>query len=386
MRVLMLTEFQPATAAVEITGGIEARTHYVAEELRRRGHRVTVLADRSTGERWEYASWASIPRRILFVARTLVRALLTDADIVDSTNFVVHPIAWVWSRVRRRPVVFWYADVWVGGWRRDFGRIGIIGEWFERRILGLEVDQFIAISETVRGKLLANHVDAGRVTLIPCGVSRSLVQRTIQHGWQKDHDLTVVSRLLPYKDVDVVLRAAAIARRERPDLRVSVIGRGPEAARLRRLTHRLGLEERVTFHGFVPSHADVLDIIARGRVLVSASRVEGFGIVLVEGMAIGVPYVASDIPVFREHHGRGGLLFRAGDPSDLAAKLILLLNDEPRLREKSLEASEYAQRYGWERVAAETETLYRRVLGRRAAGRPRRRGRQAGGGVDGDGR
>jgi glycosyltransferase involved in cell wall biosynthesis len=385
MHVLLITEFQPSTAAVEITGGIEARTHYLAEELRRRGHRVTVIADRSTGERWEYASWTSIPRRVLFVLRTLNRALLTDADIVDATNFVVDPIAWVWGRVRRRPVIFWYPDVWVGSWRRDFGRIGILGEWCERRILRLKVDQLIAISDTVRTKLVANHVAAGKVTMIPCGVSSSLVASVTGRGESKNHDLTVVSRLLAYKDVDVVLRATAIIARARPDLRLSVIGRGPEAATLRRLSDQLGLEDNVTFHGFVPSHADVLDIIARGRVLVTASRVEGFGIVLVEAMALGVPYVATDIPVFREHRGRGGLLFRAGDASDLAAKLALLLNDDELLREKSLEASEHARRYTWERVAAETEALYCRVLGHPQVGRAHRRIGRGGGGVEGGG-
>jgi hypothetical protein len=71
--------------------------------------------------------------------------------------------------------------------------------------------------------------------------------------------------------------------------------------------------------------------------------------------------------------------------SDLAAKLAVLLNDDGLLREKSLEASEYARRYTWERVAAETEALYCRVLGLPLAGRAHRRIGRGGGGVEGGG-
>src|SRR3546814_1292037 len=72
------------------------------------------------------------------------------------------------------------------------------------------------------------------------------------------------------------------------------------------LTRQLGIADRVQFRGFVERHADVLQTVAASDVFASASQVEGFGIVLVEAMALGVPYVATDIPAHREVTGAIG--------------------------------------------------------------------------------
>jgi glycosyltransferase involved in cell wall biosynthesis len=258
--------------------------------------------------------------------------------------------------------------VWVGSWRRNAGAIGVVGELVERLVLRLPVARYIAISTTVRDKLVAHGVDPERVTVIPCGVSETLVSAVRTGAAGKDHDVTVVGRLLPYKGVDVVLRAFAGVVRDRPRARLSVVGRGPEEARLRRLAARLGIEPNVTFHGFVRAHADVLDIVARGRLLVSASTVEGFGIVLVEAMALGVPYVATDIPAFREHAGVGGSLFAPGDAGALSATMRRLLDDDQLRDRLSLAGLELSRRYTWEALAGQTEAVYRELVETRRRG------------------
>ena len=75
--------------------------------------------------------------------------------------------------------------------------------------------------------------------------------------------------------------------------------------------------------GFVPSHDDVMKEIASSTVFVSASEIEGFGITVIEAAAVDVPFVITDMPVFREttRNGIGGLLFRKGDATDLAEQI-----------------------------------------------------------------
>jgi len=372
MQILVVTELLPSSDRGEITGGVEAYCHYVGRELSR-DHEVTFIADRTEGDRWDDASLASIPRRIRFLVRALVQGLRTEADVVMGTNYVVHPVAWLIGVLRRRPVVFWYPDVLIGQWRNgQFGRVtGVIGELSERLILRLPVARFIAISQSTADKLVARGIRRDRIDVIPCGYDEAVVAEVAPPPGPDEpvrtpvHPrLTVVSRLVPYKRVDLVLDAVARLGERWPDLELVVIGRGPEEERLRAQARSLGIHDRVTFAGHLPRHADVLREIAGSTAFVSASEIEGFGIVVVEASAVGCPIVVSDIGVFREvtGDGTGGLLFRAGDAAHLAAQLERLLAD-PDLRAACSRAGRaHAVQYRWSEIAQRTAATFRAVL------------------------
>lgn len=363
MRILMFTEFFPVNEDAPITGGIEARCHYIVQLLRGR-HEIEVAAKLSDGSVWEYASMSSVPKRLLFLSRLLVQGLRSDADLIEGTNHVVFPVAWAVALLRRRPVVFWYADVLLGSWSRDFGPAGLIGEVVERLILRLPVSRYIAISASTKRKLVANGVPAERVDVIPCGHDPALVAAVTAEAPAPVYTICVVGRLVGYKGVDLVLEAATTVARRHPGLRVLIIGRGPDLDRLRDLAVSLGIADRVDFRGFVPAHIDVLRLMASSRLVVSASTVEGFGIVLVEAMSLGIPYVATDIDAFREFQGRGeaGLLFGRGDADDLASKIERLLDDPDLYASCAAEGRRAALDYTWQQVASETEVLYQEVV------------------------
>jgi glycosyltransferase involved in cell wall biosynthesis len=287
--------------------------------------------------------------------------------VVEGSNVVVMPVAWLVAKLRRRPVVFWYPDVLIGSWRGGrFGPLGAAGEWAERRLLRLPVDRFIAISETVAGKLAAHGVARERIDVVPCGFEPAAVE---QAGAGATRDprapvVVVVGRLVPYKRVDVVVSAVAALADLHPKLRLAIVGQGPEQPALAALATRLGVADRVDFHGFVPQHEDVLALVARSTVLVSASEIEGFGINVLEAMALGVPFVVADTPVFREvtAEGTGGLLFRTGDAQDLADKLARLLDDPARQETCGAAGRERAAAFTWEAVADQTAAVYESVV------------------------
>lgn len=365
MKILIVTEFLPSSDRGEITGGVEAYCHYVGRELAG-DHEVTFIADRTEGERWDHASLSSIPRRLLFLLRALAQGLRGDADVVMGTNYVVHPVAWLIGVLRRRPVVFWYPDVLIGSWRNgQFGFVtGIVGELSERLILRLPVARFIAISESTAGKLVRHGISRDRIDVIPCGYDDSVVAAIGRPPTPTHPTVTVVGRLVSYKRVDLVIEAVAQLRDRWPDLELVVIGRGPEEQRLRTLAQARGVAEHVRFAGHLPTHADVLRAVAGSSVFVSASEIEGFGIVVVEACAVGCPIVVSDIDVFREvtAGGTGGLMFRAGDAADLAHQLDRLLAD-PDLRAASAAAGRaHAARYRWREIAERTAATFRTIV------------------------
>jgi glycosyltransferase involved in cell wall biosynthesis len=122
-----------------------------------------------------------------------------------------------------------------------------------------------------------------------------------------------IGRLHPNKGYDVLLEAAARLRDQGRAFRLVVAGDGPQAAALRSQAAGLGLDDVVDFPGWV----DPPTALAAMDLFVSASRVEPFGLVIIEAMAQGVPVVATDIDGPRDIL-KGGALGALVSPEDAA--------------------------------------------------------------------
>lgn len=138
--------------------------------------------------------------------------------------------------------------------------------------------------------------------------------------------LVACGRLHEQKGYPVLLAALAQLQEHEP-VHLWIVGQGPERARLERLARKLGLRERVWFAGFQPNP---YPFMAAADAFVLSSLYEGFGNVLVEAMACGVPVVSSDCPYGPAEiieHEINGLLTPVGDAPALAAALRRLLDD-----------------------------------------------------------
>ena len=143
-----------------------------------------------------------------------------------------------------------------------------------------------------------------------------------------DGDFVVgaVARLDRRKGLDVLLEAAARAARDKPGLRILVVGDGPERVRLEALARLRGLGDRVHFAG---DQARVLPFLAAMDVLVAPSRSEGLGVAVIEGLAAGLPVLASRVGGIPEviEHGVSGRLLPPGDVAAWAQALVELAAD-----------------------------------------------------------
>lgn len=168
------------------------------------------------------------------------------------------------------------------------------------------------------------------------------------------YDVCAVSRLLKYKNIDDLI---AISK----NLRVAIVGQGPEEKHLRQIASK-----NVRFFGFMEKHEDVLKIMASAKIFCHPSTVEGFGIVVIEALSLGIPAVVADIPVMREitHNGQGVLFFEPKNQKSLALKIQMLLTDKKLYSQKVLQAKKLAKEYSWEQIASQTEEIYKSVLSR----------------------
>jgi glycosyltransferase involved in cell wall biosynthesis len=132
--------------------------------------------------------------------------------------------------------------------------------------------------------------------------------------------LLSISRLVPHKNQALILRAVAGIS---PPPLVRILGEGPEAGNLRRLADTLGV--RLDLPGLWASDQAIHSAYREASVLVCPSRFEGFGLTPLEGLAMGLPVVASDIPPHREFLGDAVRYFDPDDDASLARELEAVL-------------------------------------------------------------
>ncbi len=104
-------------------------------------------------------------------------------------------------------------------------------------------------------------------------------------------DFVCIGELRPVKAVDVLIEALAILKASGRAVTATIVGEGPEEARLKALTHERGLADEVRFVGFQPART----AFAMGRMLAIPSRAESLPYVVLEAAAAGLPIVATEV-------------------------------------------------------------------------------------------
>jgi glycosyltransferase involved in cell wall biosynthesis len=145
--------------------------------------------------------------------------------------------------------------------------------------------------------------------------------------------VSMLARIHPDKRQETLLRALGDLKPDHPDIYVVIAGHTHHREyldRLRRLVDEMGLQERVLFWGFEPEPARVYAI---SDLVALCMPAEGWGRCTAEAMAMGVPVIAPDAGGSTElvSHGEDGLLYSAGDSSELAASIAALRLD-PAMR------------------------------------------------------
>lgn len=364
MRILWLTEFFPATDQGEITGGVESRCFFVSKYLRRQGYEVSIIARKTSGAVWHPPSLSSLPERLIFTLKAFQKGMESDFDLIEGTNSATYPVAWLLGTLKRKPIIYWYPDVFQGTWTKKFGLVGVLGDLSDWLLFHLPGARYLAISQSTKDKLVAKGVAKDTIGVLYCGVDPEEIKPINNLKISRKFDLCAVSRLLSYKRLDDLIKAVAVLRKKKPAIKLVIVGQGPEKGHLQDLVVKLGLEKNISFQGYLQSRQQLLATIKSAKILAHPSIVEGFGIVIIEAAALKVPFVASDIPVIAEvtRNGLGGELFKPESVSDLASKLHLLLENRSLYRRKSKEAEKLAQLYSWPDIAQKTAQVYESLL------------------------
>lgn len=240
------------------------------------------------------------------------------------------------------------------------------------------VDRFTAISPALLDELHSLGIEQHLIESIPNPVdTTSIAPATPDDRLRSQHSLGLdgsdssvivlfVGRLVPLKQVDQLLEAFRMAARE-TNLRLVVVGDGPQASQLREQTERSGLGAQVMFTGMLK---DVRAALGAADIFVLPSRQEGLSVALLEAQAAGLACIVSDLPGNRTLviDEESGIVFPVGDVPALAQALSRLGSDpDLRARLGSNARRSLGTEYAVDRVVERHFNVYRN-LGRKGPG------------------
>jgi PEP-CTERM/exosortase A-associated glycosyltransferase len=239
------------------------------------------------------------------------------------------------------------------------------------------VDAITTICEGLKSDIVSRGIAAQRVTVIPNAVDPQAFAFDVapnealraQLGLARSTVIGFAGSFYAYEGLDLLLQAVSGLLVGRRDLRVLLVGGGPQEAALRQQAQQLGLGDRVVFTGRVPHdqvqrYYDLIDVLAYPRHSMRLTELVT-PLKRLEAMAQGRMFVASDVGGHREliRDGDTGHLFRAGDVNALVQAIEHVLDgraDWDAMRRRARRHVENERT--WERSVARYRDVYQRLL------------------------
>ena len=220
------------------------------------------------------------------------------------------------------------------------------------------LDQLVVLTD----KSKASWPELSNVTVIPDPIPL-MEECGVRSGEESAKRVVTIGRYAYQKGYDLLLQAWAEVEKQYPDWTLDIYGQGDQTS-YRELMGDLGVDAHwCHLNGPVE---DVVKTYQDSAIFVLSSRFEGFGLVLVEAMACGLPVVSFDCPAGPDEiitDGVDGLLVPSGDVQALAEKLMALMADEDLRQRLGKRARQTAQRYDMTVIANLWRTLFEKVKG-----------------------
>lgn len=231
------------------------------------------------------------------------------------------------------------------------------GKWYLKPIecmIYKRYKKILAISEQTKTALIAwlGKTFSQRIIVCKNGVDLTPFRERNNRQTHTDFKLMMVSRFVPAKDQDTVIRALT----RLPDrVTVTFVGDGERLDSCKQLTKSLNLMDRVSFLG---ARSDIPQLLSQADVGIQSSHWEGFGLTAVEIMAAGKPVIASEVDGLKQVVEGAGLLFKQGNDYDLAAKIIRLFSDRQLYEEVAERCSLRSKQFDICKTADEYLSVY----------------------------
>lgn len=295
----------------------------------------------------------SIWQAIYFSIRLFIALIKKDFDVVDCQNIPYFPAfaCKLYCFLRKKILLITWYEVWGNYWYEYLGWKGCFGKLIEKVTTKL-TEHNLAIS--VQTKENYRCISQKPITILPLGIEFAEIQATKASGYQ--FDVLFVGRLIKEKNVDTLIRSISLTNI--PHIRCGIIGDGPERLALEQLTKELKLEGQIMFLGFVNN---VYSYMKSSKIFAFPSKREGFGLVVIEANACGLPVILLEHPnnAATDLIDKNGYICKSED--EMAQRITQLLSDNHLRHEISKNSVAVAQKYDWAFLVQQYETFCMRI-------------------------
>lgn len=387
MKILYFTQlFYPA-----VFGGGEYIFYHWAKELVKKGHEVFVITQRlHETKSHEIVDGINIFRvgsapklsgtlpvglysNISFLISSYFQGIKIgkkyNVDVIHSNTYIpVFSAQWCANKLHI-PHIATVHDVYYTS-KKDFWKnwseqsqmswiSKIAGPKIEKMIAKKKVTAFHTVSEKSKSDLLELGVSR-EISVIPNGID---VNDYNIETTESKNQVIFVGRLIFYKNIEIIIDAINKVVKKIPDVKLVIVGDGPQKLELIKKVESLDLQSSVTFTGNI-SEQEKIQLINESRILLNPSLIEGFGIVVLEGFACKKPILVSDSKPLSDliTESEDGYVLPAHDSDKWAEKIIgLLLN--PKMAENMGESGKQKVilQYSISQLTDKLITLYNSV-------------------------
>ena len=289
------------------------------------------------------------------------RLLRQKFDIIDGNAYISALAGFFGAKLRQTPSIATIHDLYGENWSEYVGPLGPLGRAIEFSLTKLSFNKILTVSNGTKDLLTQVYrVPKDRVQVIPSGVDYTLFSSL--KPARNHQKFMYVGRLVELKQLPDLLSAFSKVKEKIPKATLEFVGQGPLAFKLKKQAKGLGISDAVKFTGFMDSHEELAKKIAGSCALVNPSIREGLGLILIESMACGTPFIAYKLKAYEEFARHDNCLLAPEGDVDALAKHMLTLATNPAKWKKMSEAGrETAKDFSWTSVSKKIEAVYKEL-------------------------
>lgn len=352
-------------------GGVELHAHEMSKEMAKLGHNVTVFTTAlDSNLKNEFTHGYKIRRfkpLMKFLGNSITPTMFFDIEFEKNNFDIIHAHSHLNFSTNLSVL------------SRKMGYIPLVitnhglnsqtaPEWFQNLYTATVTkwtfgvaDKIICYTKTEKQKLIDLGIKPKKIAVIHNGIDidmfipgNNLSQNNVQLLW--------IGRFIHGKGVDYLIEAFKLLTSKHSDLKLLMIGRGPDKERIKAKIQALKLDRCITIKDFIPND-EIVKLYQSCNVFVLPSLEEGVPRTILEAMSCGVPVVCSNLPQLVDIVKDGGFLVPTKDPQALADKLSDILSDETLAAKMGQSGRENIIRnYSWKDTVEKTLQLYSELI------------------------
>lgn len=341
-------------------GGVARRFLEVTEHLRKLGVETYALEyNPSLAAKWGYSGYHSIGinrtngnhtliETIIMILQGIKACVTKKCDIIYVPNSGVFGYnsvinlfsAYIVSLLYRKPLVVVFHHLT----QIDYTNKNVI-----KCLAYKHAKVCVAVSQATATDVKKTY-DVRRLVVANNGVNLDVFRQI--RSQQKMYDAVFLGRMVDEKGVFTFLETWKIVTAQMPSAQLLLLGGTTEHTKdaCESAISKLGLERNVTISGFV-SDQEVIRLLKSSQIFVFPSKAEGFGLVVVEAMAAGLPCILSNLPALKENFNSAAIFVEPDDSEGLAKAFLALFSDDEQRRKLTKRGQALVKQFSWDKVA-----------------------------------